>query len=64
MAKSTEPEDVDPRERHPERVEIVLPSARSIVWLVFKVYVIIVLGAGLLGMAALLLGMAIVAAIR
>jgi len=64
MAKSTEPEDVGPRERRLERVEIVLPRARSIVWLVFKIYVIIVLGAGLLGMAALLLGMAIVAAIR
>jgi len=63
MAKSTEPEDVDPHEPRSERVEIVLPSARSIVWLVFKVYAIIV-GAGLLGTAALLLGVAIVAAIR
>jgi len=45
----------------PERIEIVLPRARSIVWLGLKVYLIVVLGISLMGMAAVLLVIALIA---
>jgi hypothetical protein len=48
-------EDDDPR-----RVEIVLPRARSIVWLGLKVYLIVVLGVPLIGMAVALLAVALI----
>jgi hypothetical protein len=48
----------------PPQIEIVLPRARSIVWLGLKVYLIVILGAWLLWMAAMLLGVALVAAMR
>jgi hypothetical protein len=48
----------------PGRIEIVLPSARSIVWLGIKVYLIVVLGVPLLGMAVALLGITLIAAMR
>jgi hypothetical protein len=52
------------RNGEPERVEIILPRARSIVWLVFKVYLIAILGAGLLAVVVMFLGVALIAAIR
>lgn len=48
----------------PRRIEIVLPSARSIVWLGLKVYLIVLLGALLLGMVSMVLGLALVGAMR
>ena len=45
----------------PHRIEIVLPRARSIVWLGLKVYLIVVLGIPLLGMIVALLGVALIA---
>jgi hypothetical protein len=56
--------DETQRDGDPKRIEIVLPRARSIVWLVFKVYLIAILGAGLLAVVAMLLGVALIAAIR
>ena len=56
--------DETKRDGDPERVEIILPRARSIVWLVLKVYLIAILGAGLLMMTAMLLGVALIAAMR
>jgi hypothetical protein len=47
-----------------ERVEIILPRARSIVWLAIKVYLIVVLGVSLLGMAFALLALALIALTR
>jgi hypothetical protein len=55
----TELQDDDPR-----RIEIVLPRARSIVWLALKVYLIVVLGVPLIGMAVALLAVAVIAAMR
>ena len=45
----------------PGRVEIILPRARSIVWLGIKVYLIVVLGIPLLGMIVALLAIVIIA---
>jgi len=45
------------------RVEIVLPRARSIVWLGIKVYLMVV-GVLLAGMAVALLAVALIAATR
>ena len=45
----------------PHRIEIVLPRARSIVWLGLKVYLIVVLGIPLLGMAVALLAVVLIA---
>ncbi|MFI4960977.1 MAG: hypothetical protein ACHP82_05930 [Hyphomicrobiales bacterium] len=39
----------------------ILPRARSIVWLGLKVYMIVVLGISLIGMAAVLLVIALIA---
>jgi hypothetical protein len=47
----------------PRRVEIVLPRARSIVWLGIKVYLLVVGGSLLMTMLALL-GIALIAATR
>ncbi len=44
------------------QIEIVLPRARLIVWLVLKVYLITIVGAGLLMMTAMLLGVVLIAA--
>jgi hypothetical protein len=52
----TERQDDDPC-----RIEIVLPRARSIVWLGVKVYLIVVLGVPLIGMAVALLAVALIA---
>jgi hypothetical protein len=52
------------RDGDPERVEIILPRARSIVWLGVKVYLIVVLGVSLLGMAVTLLAVVLIAATR
>jgi hypothetical protein len=48
----------------PHRIEIILPRARSIVWLGLKVYLIVLVGVWLLGVAAMLLGVAVVSAMR
>jgi hypothetical protein len=47
-----------------ERVQIELPSARSVVWLGLKVYLIVVVGIPLVGMAAALLVGALIAVTR
>ncbi len=47
----------------PRRVEVVLPRARSIVWLGLKVYLIVTLGLPLAAMAVVLVLVALVAAI-
>lgn len=52
------------RDGDPERVEIVLPRARSIVWLAIKVYLIVVIGVPLIGMAFALLALALIAVTR
>jgi hypothetical protein len=48
----------------PHRIEIVLPRGRSIVWLGLKVYLIVLLGIPLLGMAVALLAVVLIAATR
>jgi hypothetical protein len=45
----------------PHRIEIVLPRARSIIWLGIKVYLIVMLGIPLLGMIVALLAIVIIA---
>ena len=52
------------RDRGPGRVEIILPRARSIVWLALKVYLIAILAAGLLAMVVMFIGVGLIAAIR
>jgi len=47
----------------PRRIEIILPRARSIVWLGIKVYLMVV-GVLLAGMAVALLAVALIAATR
>ena len=56
--------DKTQRDGDPERIKIVLPRARSIVWLALKVYLIAILGAGLLAVAVMFFGVALIAAIH
>jgi hypothetical protein len=55
----THDEDDEPRP-----IEIVLPRVRSIVWLGIKVYVIVVIGLSLLGVAVVFLDIALVTVMR
>jgi hypothetical protein len=52
------------RDGEPQRVEIILPRARSIVWLGIKVYLIVVLGIPLLGMIVALMAVVLIAVMR
>ncbi len=47
-----------------QRVEVVLPRARSVVWLGLKVYLIVALGLPLLAMTVAFLCIAIITAVR
>jgi hypothetical protein len=47
-----------------QRVEVVLPRARSVVWLGLKVYLIVALGVPLLAMTVAFLCIAIITAVR
>ena len=55
------PHRPDREDGNSQRVEVVLPRARSVVWLGLKVYLIVVLGIPLLGMIVALLGVALIA---
>jgi len=48
----------------PRQIEIVLPRARSIVWLGIKVYLLMALGIPLVAMVVGLLGLALIAVAR
>jgi hypothetical protein len=47
-----------------QRVEVVLPRARSVVWLGLKVYLIVAVGLPLLAMTVAFLCIAIITAVR
>ena len=53
--------DADREDGKPRRIEIVLPRARSIVWLGIKIYLLVIVGSSLLLMTAVLLGAALIA---
>ena len=58
------PRNIDRESGDPRQIEIILPRARSIVWLGLKVYLIVHLGLPLLITAVAFLGIALVAATR
>jgi hypothetical protein len=54
----------DREDGNSQRVEVVLPRARSVVWLGLKVYLIVALGLPLLAMTVAFLCIAIITAVR
>ena len=54
----------DREDGNSQRVEVVLPRARSVVWLGLKVYLIVAVGLPLLAMTVAFLCIAIITAVR
>jgi hypothetical protein len=58
------PHRPDREDGNSQRVEVVLPRARSVVWLGLNVYLIVALGLPLLAMTVAFLCIAIITAVR